>query len=113
LAQIIGHICFNWIFNLGRKYDVRDMPKISKLENIVYKSCQFGKKSRVQFKAREHLTTPPLDLIYIDLCGLTSTQSPQGEKYFILLIDDYIGMTWVGLLKHKFKDFEKFNIFKE
>jgi hypothetical protein len=70
------------------------MPKISKPENTICKSCQFGKQSRVQFKAREHSTTRPLELIHTDLCGPTSTQSPRGERYFILLIDDYT--RWLG-----------------
>jgi transposase InsO family protein len=51
-------------------------------------------------------------LIHTDLYGPTSTQSPRGERYFILLIDDYTRMAWVGLLKHKFEAFEEFKIFK-
>jgi hypothetical protein len=88
------------------------MPKISKYENTVCKSCQFGKQSRVQFKEREHSTTQPIELIHTDLSGPTSTQSPRGEIYFIFFIDDYTGMTWVRLLKYKFEAFEKFKIFK-
>jgi hypothetical protein len=33
----LGHICFNHIFKLGRKYVVRDMPKNSKPENTICK----------------------------------------------------------------------------
>jgi len=109
----LGHLIFNQLVKLGRKDVVQDMPKISKLENIICKSCQFGKHSRVQFKEREHSTTRPLELIHTNLCGPTSTQSPLGEKCFIFFIDDYTRMTWVGLLKHKFEAFEKFKIFKE
>jgi hypothetical protein len=89
----LGHISFNQLVKLGRKYVVRDIPKISKPKNIVYKSCQFGKQSRVQFKARENSTKQPLEMIDIYLCGPTSTKSPLGERYFILLIDDYTKMT--------------------
>jgi hypothetical protein len=37
----IGHLIFNQIVKLGRKYVVRDIPKNSKPENTVCKSCQF------------------------------------------------------------------------
>jgi hypothetical protein len=76
LHKILAHLSFNQLVKIGRKYDVRDMPKISKPKNIVYTSCSFGKRSRVQFKEIEHSTTQPLELIHIDLCGPTSTQSP-------------------------------------
>jgi len=69
----LGHLSFNQLVKLGRKYVVRDMPKISKPENIVCKSYQFGKQSRVQLKEREHSTTQPLELIHTYLYGPTST----------------------------------------
>jgi hypothetical protein len=74
--KILGHISFNQLVNLGRKYVVQDMPKISKPENPVCKSCHFGKQSRVQFKERENSTNRPLKMIHTYLCVPTSTQSP-------------------------------------
>jgi hypothetical protein len=41
--KILLHLIFNQLVKLGRKNAVRDMPKIFKPENIVCKSCQFGK----------------------------------------------------------------------
>ena len=38
--------------------------------------------------------------------------SPHGEQYYILFIDDFSRMCWIGLLKHKDEAFEKFQIFK-
>ena len=38
--------------------------------------------------------------------------SPRGEEYYILFIDDFSRMCWIGLLKHKDEAFEKFQIFK-
>jgi transposase InsO family protein len=54
----------------------------------------------------------PLELVHTDLCGPTRTQSLQGEKYFMFLIDDYSRMTWVTFLKEKYEAFEKFKEFK-
>jgi hypothetical protein len=50
-------------------------------------------------KSKENSKTKPLELIHIDICGPTRTQSLQGEKYFMLFIDDYSRMTWVTFLK--------------
>ena len=39
-------------------------------------------------------------------------RSPHGEQYYILFIDDFSRMCWIGLLKHKDEAFKKFQIFK-
>ena len=44
--------------------------------------------------------------------GLKPTKSPHGEKNFILFIDDFSRMCWIGLLKHKDEAFKKFKAFK-
>ena len=76
--------------------------------NSVCKHCQHGKQTRVGFKIKEHMNSYPLEIIHIDLCGPTKTKSLQGDHYFMLLIDDYIRMTWVAFLKEKSEAFEKF-----
>jgi hypothetical protein len=73
--KMLGHLSFNHPFKLGRKYYVKYIPKISKPENIFYKSCLFGKQSRVQFNAKQKSTTRPLELIHTNICGPISTQS--------------------------------------
>ena len=47
------------------------------------------------------------------LCGPTMVQTLQGERYFILLIDDFTRMIWVIFLKENSKYFDKFKRFKE
>ena len=92
---------------------VRDFPNISPLENNVCKLCQFGKQTRVQFNAKEGISSKPLELIHTDLCGPMRTMSPWGEQYFILFIDGFTRMCWIGLLKHKNEAFDKFKVFKD
>lgn len=53
-----------------------------------------------------------LDLVHTDLCGPTRVRSMQGDKYFMLLIDDYSRMMWVTFLREKSKALKKFKIFK-
>jgi len=40
------------------------------------------------------------------------TQSLNGDKYFMLCIDDYSRMKWILFLKHKSEALEKFETFK-
>ena len=60
----------------------------------------------------DYLTSKPLELVHIDLCGPIRTKIFQGEYYFILFIVDYIRITLVSFLKQKSEAFEKFKTFK-
>ena len=66
----------------------------------------------MQFNVKEGSASKPLELIHTDLCGPVRKNSPHGEKYYILFIDDFSRMCWIGLIKHKDEAFEKFKIFK-
>lgn len=50
--------------------------------------------------------------MHTDLCGPSRVRSLQGDRYFMLLIDDYSRMMWVTFLKEKSKALEMFKIFK-
>ena len=108
----MGDISFTQIHKSRKLGAVRDLPNISLPESTICKSCQFGKKTRVKFNAKEGSTSKPLELIHTDLCGPIRKKSPHGEQYYILFIDDFSRMCWIGLLKHKDESFENFNIFK-
>jgi transposase InsO family protein len=51
--------------------------------------------------------------VHTDLVGPTITKVLKGERYFMLLVDDYTRMTAVCFLKNKSEDFENFKIYKE
>jgi hypothetical protein len=57
--------------------------------------------------------TRPLEIVHIDLVGPTTTKGLKGEKYFILLIDDYTRMNAVFFLRNKLEAFENFKVYKE
>jgi hypothetical protein len=48
-----------------------------------------------------------------DLVGPTTTKGLKGEKYFMLLVDDYKRMTAVCFLRNKLEAFENFKFYKE
>eukprot|EP00253_Pinus_taeda_P009941 PITA_09941 len=92
---------------------VRGLPDIRILDNTICKSCQFGKQTRTNFPEKEGSASRPLELVHTNVCGPSRKRSPRGEEYFILFIDDFSRMCWIGLMKHKDESFEKFKYFKD
>lgn len=70
--------------------------------------CQVGKQIKSTFRGKEYSSTRLLNLVHTDLCGSNRTRSFQGERYFMLLIDDY-SRWWVAFLIEKFEELEIFN----
>ena len=65
----LGHLSFSHINKSSRLKAVRDFPNISLPENIICKSCQFGKKTKVKFNAKEGSSSKPLEIIHTNICG--------------------------------------------
>jgi transposase InsO family protein len=51
--------------------------------------------------------------VHTNLVGTTTTKGLKGEKYFMLLVDDYTRMTTIFFLMNKSEAFENFKIYKE
>ena len=51
--KILGHMNFDKIVELINKNVIKDLSRLSKLDNIICKSFQLGKKTRVKFKAKK------------------------------------------------------------
>jgi hypothetical protein len=51
--------------------------------------------------------------MHIDVCGPMRTTGLNGERYFLLFVDDFTGMPWLFLLKKKSETFKCFQVFKE
>jgi transposase InsO family protein len=109
----MGHIHFDNLFKVSKREAIREMPQITKPTNTLCKHCQQGKKTKTRFKSKEYSLTRPLEIVHTDLGGPTTTKGLKGEKYFMLLVDDYTRMTVVCFLKNKSEAFENFKIYKE
>ena len=46
-------------------------------------------------------TSRPLELLHLDLMGLTRTESLDGKRYIMVVEDDFTRYTWVILLRSK------------
>jgi hypothetical protein len=84
-----------------------------KPNNTLWKHCQQGKQTKTKYKSKEYSTTRPLETVHTDLVGPTTTMGLKGEKYFMLLFDDYTTMITVCFLRNKSEAFENFKIYKE
>jgi hypothetical protein len=109
----MGHIHFDNFVKVSKREVVREMSQITKPTNTLCKHCQEGKQTKTKFKSKEYSTTRPLEIVHTDLVGPTTTKGLKGEKYFMLLVDDYIRMAAVCFLKNKSEAFENFKIYKE
>lgn len=53
----------------------------------------------------------PLELIHIHLYGPSSIESINGNKYILVIVDDFSRFTWVYFLRHKSDTTQKMNDF--
>jgi hypothetical protein len=92
---------FDNLVKVSKREAVREMPQITKPTNTLSKHCQQGKQTKTRFKSKEYSTTRPLEIVHTDLVRPTTPKGLKGEKYFMLLADDYTRMTAVCFLKNK------------
>ncbi|KAB2626788.1 retrovirus-related Pol polyprotein from transposon TNT 1-94 [Pyrus ussuriensis x Pyrus communis] len=71
-----------------------------------------GKMHRELFNKEKVLRVSyPLELVHIDVCGPMKNEPIGGNRYFIIFIDDFLGIYWVYFLINKsdvFNAFKKF-----
>ncbi|KAI3741687.1 hypothetical protein L1987_59361 [Smallanthus sonchifolius] len=111
VACEIGPREFYHIRIYARKELVEGVPVISHPKQVC-EGCMVAKQSRKPFpREASWRASKPLELVYADLCGPVTPQTKGGNRYFMLIVDDYCRFMWVYLLKSKdealikFKDF--------
>jgi hypothetical protein len=97
----MDHIHFDNLVKVNKREAFKEIPQITKPTNTLCKHCQQGKKTKTRFKSKEYSMTRPLEIVHTDLVGPTTKNGLKGEKYFMLLVDDYTRMNAVCFLKNK------------
>jgi hypothetical protein len=65
-------------------------------------ACQAGKQVGIPHPLKRIMTTTqPLELIHIDLFGLVAYLNIRGNKYGLVIVDDYSCFTWIFFLFDK------------
>jgi len=103
---------FGGLAELVKKEMVRGLPTVE-FEMKFCEECLIGKHPRTLFpRTAEYRAKEQLILINTDICGLITSESFSGKRYFISFIDDFSRKTWVYFLKEKCEVFQVFKRFK-
>ncbi|WVZ92866.1 hypothetical protein U9M48_038902 [Paspalum notatum var. saurae] len=80
------------------------LTNVSFEKNKICSACQAGKQVGVPHPAKNIVTTSrPLELLHMDLFGPVAYISIGGNKYGLVIVDDYSRFTWVFFLSDKAK----------
>ncbi|KAJ9560132.1 hypothetical protein OSB04_005292 [Centaurea solstitialis] len=108
----LGHINFRVIESMVQKGLVQGVPCI-KHPAQVCEGCLVAKQTRKPIpKEAQWRASRPLELVHADICGPISPQTIGGNRYFLLIVDDYCRYMWVYPIKTKDEAFPMFKRFK-
>ncbi|GJY41492.1 retrovirus-related pol polyprotein from transposon TNT 1-94 [Tanacetum coccineum] len=122
-GNIIGKVTFSEhdseitkdgeVIGRASKELVRNLPKL-KFDQHFYDACKIRKQADTSHKAKNIvLTTRCLKLLQMDLFGPSVVRSYRGNRYTLVLVDDYSRYTWTRFLKDKTEAFDQFEIFSK
>ncbi|GJW18940.1 copia protein [Tanacetum coccineum] len=91
-GKVIGHASMHLIQLLASKELVRNLPKL-KFDQHFYDACKIGKQAHASHKAKNIVsTTRCLELLHMDLFGPSVVLSYGGNRYTLVIVDDYSRM---------------------
>jgi len=97
----LGHVNFRSLKYLASKGMATGVPQLNHPDQVC-RDCLTAKQTRFPFpKSAQWLAEEKLALVYVDLCGPITPVTTGGNKYFMLLVDDYSRWMKVYLLKSK------------
>ena len=103
----LSHLNFKYLSRLSKFNLVKGLPKVSDHHIEKCRACQLGKQHKSSFKSKSHPSTSRcLQLLHIDLFGPISTASIGGNKYTLVVVDDYSRYTWVEMMPSKDETYE-------
>nr|GEX36421.1 retrovirus-related Pol polyprotein from transposon TNT 1-94 [Tanacetum cinerariifolium] len=109
----LGHANMRLIQSLVSKEFVRNLPKL-KFDQHYCDACKMGKQAHASHKAKNIvLTTRCLELPHMDLFGPSAVRIYGGNRYTLVIVDDYSRYTWTRFLKDKTEAFDQFEIFNK
>ena len=101
--QSMGHASYKYLSIVSKHELVLEIPKLSRVSNVVCGPCQLGKQTKANHPGiQTSATSRPLELLHLDLMGLTRTKSLGGKRYIVVVVDDFTRYTWVILLRSNF-----------
>ncbi|GJX35367.1 retrovirus-related pol polyprotein from transposon TNT 1-94 [Tanacetum coccineum] len=106
----LGHVNMRLIQLLASKELVRNLPKL-RFDQHFCDACKIGKQAHVSHKAKNIVsTTRCLELLHMDLFGPSAVRSYGGNRYTLVIVDDYSSKAYLILNKHTRKVKESLNM---
>ncbi|GKB73467.1 retrovirus-related pol polyprotein from transposon TNT 1-94 [Tanacetum coccineum] len=98
----LSHLNFGAINHLARHGLVRGLPKLKFKNDHLCSACAIGKSKKKPQKPKSKDTNQEkLYLVHMDLCGPMRVASVNGNKYILVIVNDYSRFTWVKFLRSK------------
>ena len=95
----MGHASYKHLSIVSKHESVLGIPKLSRMSNVVCGPCQLGKQTKAKHPdTQTSAISRLLELLHLDLMGLTRTESLGGKRYIMVVVDDFTRYTWVILL---------------
>ncbi|GJV52371.1 retrovirus-related pol polyprotein from transposon TNT 1-94 [Tanacetum coccineum] len=93
LHRRVGHANMHLIQSLASKELVRNLPKL-KFDQHFCDACKMGKQAHASHKAKNIVSmTRCLELLHMDLFGPSAVRSYGGNRYTLVIVDDYSSST--------------------
>ncbi|GJR73253.1 retrovirus-related pol polyprotein from transposon TNT 1-94 [Tanacetum coccineum] len=98
----LNHLNFGTINDLARKDLVRGLSRLKVKKDHLCSACRLGKSKKHTHKPKpENTNLEVLNTLHMDLCGPMRVQTIIGNKYILVIVDDYSRFTWVKFLRSK------------
>nr|GEU50832.1 retrovirus-related Pol polyprotein from transposon TNT 1-94 [Tanacetum cinerariifolium] len=79
-----------------------NLPKLKFEKDHLCSACAMGKSKKKSHKPKsEDTNQEKLYLLHMDLCGPMRVESVNGNKYILVIVDDYSRFTWFKCLRSK------------
>nr|GEV83493.1 retrovirus-related Pol polyprotein from transposon TNT 1-94 [Tanacetum cinerariifolium] len=89
----LGHNLFS-VRQLSRHGLIRDLPKLKLKKDHLCSACAMGKSKKKPYKSKsEDTNQEKLYLLHMDLYGPMRVASVNGNKYILIIVDDYSRFT--------------------
>nr|GEW96877.1 putative ribonuclease H-like domain-containing protein [Tanacetum cinerariifolium] len=99
----MGHVNYKKMNRLAKGNLVRGLPPTLFKNDHTCIACRKGKQHKASYKAINAVSSiyESLQLLYMNLFGLTSIRSIDHKYYCLVITDDYSRFCWVFFLEHK------------
>jgi hypothetical protein len=108
----LAHVGMRNLSKLQKNEHILGLTNVSFEKNRICSACQAGKQVGASHPVKNVMTTTrPLELLHMDLFGPIAYISIGGNKYGLVIVDDFSRFTWVFFLYDKNETQAIFNKF--